>query len=71
MVKDEYIKIITKDKVLRTKIMLVSEISNATIYRWLGTNNKSLTTPDVVRVICDHLHIDPSQLLETSKRITI
>ena len=71
MLKDEYINKIRADKQLRTKIMLIADIHQATLYRWLNLNSVNLTTADVMRVICEHFGVKQTEVLEPLKRVTV
>ena len=67
MLKDEYILKVKKDRVLRTKIMLVCGISHATIYNWINSKSERLSTSDVLFTISEHLHIPINEIVEEPK----
>jgi chromosomal replication initiation ATPase DnaA len=71
MLKQEYVSKIRNDKQLRTKIMLVANISHPTLYRMLRLNSINLTTADILRVVSEHFHVSKDELLEPSKKIEI
>lgn len=71
MLKPEYIVTVRKDGALRAKLMIVTGKSMFTIYRWLATNDISLTRADVLSVICDHLKVKQSDILEPRKRVAV
>jgi predicted site-specific integrase-resolvase len=71
MLKVEYIAKIRYDRELRAKIILITGISHATLYRWLKKNSISLTTADVTTVICSHLNVSYEEIIEPRKKVLV
>ena len=62
--KQEVIKSIRRDKILRAKIVLGMGTTSSTMYRWLQIGDVKLTTATCLDIISRHLGVRNDELLE-------
>lgn len=64
---DKTILAIRKDRNLKNKLLVLMGIGDRSLQYYLTTNDKKLTTLDVLNIITEHLNLPLSQVLQGEK----
>jgi len=67
--KVEIISKIRAEKRLRAEIVLGLNTTESTLYRWLRTNDRLLTTADCLEIIGKYFGLNPCDLYENAETI--
>ena len=65
---DQAILLIRKNLSVKLKIMVLWQISESTLYRWLDNNNPMLTNIDTIELLKTETNLQEKDLLNTMVR---
>ena len=69
--KEEVVKIIRKDKELRSKLALGMGITESSLYRWLSHSDIRLTSALFLDIVAKHTKLDASFMILKEEREAI
>lgn len=69
-IKQEIRKLINsgpKANMIKASLIMENDVHPGTVQRWIDGNDEKLTTAKNLSIICQHLDVDQSEILEDEK----